>query len=266
MADDEEYDVFDAEVRIPKGEQLADSRKTKGMKRGFTPKSAGKGPKHVEILLKDEGNSQSAQEPEVIYVAEPVEASRTSESSMAAEVAAAILSGVIEGLIEAAKPHVAHLWNTRISPAMWAKLDDILPRRQASKGKHVRRAKATTTTLTAEEAAENEASPQDVVDAPIDPKITMTSEQFQRLFMTWLAREDAQQALWYAISNAHIEDRDGVALAWRHEFNELSPQQRTERVKEILSANPSIFEYLGRHLIDCAPLELGEAIGRRDET
>ena len=94
----------------------------------------------------------------------------------------------------------------------------------------------------------------------------MTSQQFQQLFMTWLALADAQEALWHAIANAHIKDSDAAALAWRQGLNELSPQQRTERVKEILSANPSILEELGRHLMHSGPLELGETIGRRDET
>lgn len=264
MADDEEYDEVEAVVRIPKGERLADSRKTEGWSRGFTPKSTDKGPEHVEIRLK--GDSQGVPEPEVIYVTEYVEAPRPPERSLAEQMAADFSKRVIEELIEAAKPHVAHWWNTHVIPAMRAKRDDFLPKRQARKAKKVRRAKATTTTLIAEQAAENEASSQQVATAPNDPKITMTSEQFQQLFMTWLAREDAQQALWYAIKNAHIKDGDGASLAWRQGLNELSPQRRTERVKEILSANPSILEVLGRYLMDCGPLEVGDTIGRREET
>jgi hypothetical protein len=266
MADDEEYDEVEAVVRIPKGERLADSRKTEGWSRGFTPKSTDKGPEHVEIRLKDEGDSQSVQEPEVIYVTEYVEAPRPPELSMAEQAAVDFLRRVIDELIEAAKPHVAHWWNTHVIPALRAKRDDFLLKRQARKAKKVRRAKATTTTFIAEQAAEDEASSQQVATAPNDPKITMTSGQFQQLFMTWLAREDAQQALWQAIANARIKDGDGAALAWRQGLNELSPQQRTERVKEILSANPSILGDLGRHLMDCGPLELVETIGMRDKT
>jgi hypothetical protein len=266
MADDEDYDEVEAVVRIPKGERLADSQKTEGWSRGFTPKSTDKGPEHVEIRLKDEGDSQSVHEPEVIYVTEYVEAPRPPERSMAEQAAADFLRGAIDELIEAAKPHVAHWWNTQVIPAMRAKRDGFLLKRQARKAKKVRRAKATTTTFIAEQAAEDEASSQQVATAPDDPKITMTSEQFQQLFMTWFAREDAQQALWHAIANAHIKDGAEGALAWRQGLNELSPQQRTERVKEILSANPSILEDLGRHLMDYGPLELGEPIGRCDET
>lgn len=267
MAADEEYDEVEAVVRIPKGERLADSRKTEGWSRGFTPKSADKGPEHVEIRLKDEGGSQPVQEPEVIDVTEYAEAPRGPELSMAEQAVVAFLRSVIDELIEAAKPHVAHWWNTHIIPAMRAKRDGFLLKRQARKVKRVGRAKATMTTFIAEPAAEDEASSQQVATPPHDPKITMTSEQFQQLFMTWLAREEAQQALWHAIANAHIKDGDGTALAWRQGLNELSPRQRTERVKEILSANPSILGDLSRHLMDCGgPLELGETISRRDKT
>jgi hypothetical protein len=261
---DEEYDEVEAVVRIPKGERLADSRKTEGWSRGFTPKSTDKGPEHVEIRLKDEDDSQSVPEPEVIYVTEYAEAPQPPELSVAEQAVLYFLTRVIDELIEASKPHVAHWWVTHVIPAMRAKRDDFLLKRQARTAKNVRRANATT--LVAEQAAEDAASSQQVATAPDDPKIIMTSEQFQQLFMTWLAREDAQQALWHTIANAHIKDGDGAAVEWRQGLNELSPQQRTERVKEILSANPSILEDLGRHLMDRGPLELGETIGRRDET
>src|SRR3954469_15424138 len=71
MADDEDYIERDAVVRVPKGERLADSRKTEGWSRGFTPKSPDKGPEHVEIRLKDEGeDDQSEPEPQVVYIDE----------------------------------------------------------------------------------------------------------------------------------------------------------------------------------------------------
>lgn len=258
MADDEGYDEVEAVVRIPKGERLADSRKTEGWSRGFTPKSTDKGPEHVEIRLKDEGDSQSVLKPEVTYMAEYVETPRIPERSIAGQVTADFLNRVIEELIEAATPHVAHWWNTQVIPAMMAKRDDFLLKRQARKGREALRAKATPTQLTAEPAVEDEVSPQQVATAPDDPKITMTSEQFQQLFMTWLAREDSQQALWHAIANAHIQDGDAMALEWREGLNQLSPQQRTERVMEILSSNPSILEGLGRHLMELGPVELEE--------
>lgn len=265
MTEDEGYDEVEAVVRIPKGERLADSRKTDGWSRGFTPKSTDRGPGHVEIRLKAQGDSRSVQEPEVIYVTEYVEASRPLERSVGQQAVADFLSQVIEDLVEVAKPLVAHWWNTQVIPAMRAKRDDLLQKRQARKAKKAPGAKPAVIPLIADQAEEHGASLQQVAADPDDPKISMTSEQFQQLFMTWLAQADAQRALWHAIANAHIKDGNGTTLAWREGLNELSAQQRTERVKEILSANPSILEDLGRHLMERRPLELGEAIRRRDE-
>jgi hypothetical protein len=265
MADDEEYDEVDAVVRIPKGGRLADSRKTDGWSRGFTPKSSDRGPAHVEIRLKDKGDSDSVQEPEIIHVETYAYAPGPPERSVAAEAVAHLLSRVVDELVEGAKPSVAHWWNSQVIPAMRAKRDDLLLKRQARKAKKALRANGTATPLIADQAAEDAASPQRVGTAPDDPKITMTSEQFQHLFMTWIAREDAQEALWHAIANAEIADGDAPTLAWREGLNELSAQQRAERVRGILSANPSILEDLGRHLMERRPLELGEAIRWRDQ-
>ncbi len=205
------------------------------------------------------------QEPEVIYVTEYVDAPRPIERSVAEQALLDFLSRVADEVIEAAKPRIAHWWNTQVIPALRAKRDDLVLQRQARKAKKALRAKTSATPLIADEGVEDGASSQQVATAPGDPKIAMTSEQFQQLFMTWLAQEDAQQALWDAIANAHIKDGDATTLAWREGLNGLSAQQRTERVREVLSANPSILEDLGRHLMGRRPLELGEAIRRRDE-
>lgn len=266
MADDEEYDEVDAVVRKPKGERLADSRKTEGWSRGFTPKSADKGPEHVEIRLKDERDSPAEQEPDVIYVTEYVEAARPRELSVAEQMALDFLSRAIDELFEAAKPAVAHWWDTRVIPAVRAKREHFFLERQARKVETARRAKATTRTLIVDQVLEEASSPQQVATASNDPKITMTSEQFQQLLRTWLAREDAQQALWHAIANARIEDDDEAVLAWRDDLNELLPQQQTARVTEILSVNPTILENLGQHLMISAPLEPHRDERRRDES
>ena len=81
--------------------------------------------------------------------------------------------------------------------------------------------------------------------------ITLTSEQFQELFMTCLGREDAQEALWSAIANARIEDGDAATLAWQRSLAEVSPQERTERVGEVLSSNPAVLE--GRVVLSKSP-------------
>jgi hypothetical protein len=264
VADDVEYDERDAVVRIPKGGRLADSRKSEGWSRGYTPKSADRGPEHVEIRLKDEGDSYSVQEPEITYVTE-FDAPSPRELSVAQQAIADLLTRVIDELIDAARPHVANWWNTQVVPAMRAKRDDLLLKHQARKTKRAPRVKPAATPLVADHAEKNGASLQQLAADSDDSKITLTSAQFQQLFLTWLAREDAQQALWHAIANARIMDGDATTLAWRKELNGLPARQRTERVREIFFANPSILKVLGRHLVERRPLELGEAIRRRDK-
>jgi hypothetical protein len=67
-----------------------------------------------------------------------------------------------------------------------------------------------------------------VTFGPGEPTITVTSEQFHELLVTWLGQE-AQQALWHAIANAPPEDGDAAILAWQPSLAELSPQELAER-------------------------------------
>lgn len=255
---DEDYDEVDAVVRIPRGERLADSRKTEGWSRGFTPKSTDKGPGHVEIRLKDADDAELDQEPEVVFVTEYVESPRR-ELTPSEQAAADLLNRVLEDLYEVLKPVVADWFRTRVLPALKAKREELRQKRQERKAAKALRAKAP------ERAAQGDPTSQEVASVPTQPTITVTSDQFQELFMTWLAREDAQHMLWQAIAGAHIEDGDAATLAWQQDLAELSPQERSERVAEILSSNPAILEGLGRLLAASVPIERVEPRRQRTE-
>lgn len=257
MADDE-YDEVDAVVRIPKGERLADSRKTEGWSRGFTPKSSDKGPEHVEIRLKDAADADLDQAPEVIFVPEYVESPQR-ELTASQQATADFLSRIAEDLYEALKPVVAHWFRTRVAPSVKAKRKELKQKRQDRKAEKALRDSAS------EPAEQVEATSHEVAAVPNQPTITVTIGQFQDLFMTWLAREDAQQMLWQAIANAQIEDGDAATLAWQQSLAGLSPQEGSERVGEILSSNPSILEGLGRLLTASLPVESAEADAQRVE-
>lgn len=257
MADEEYYEV-DAVVRIPNGERLADSRKTEGWSRGFTPKSTDKGPGHVEIRLKDAAEAELDQEPAVVYVTEYVESPRR-EVTPSEQARADFLNRVIEDLYEVLKPVVAHWFKTRVIPAVKAKREELRQKRQERKATRALPANVS------ESAERDDATSQEVATVPSQPTISVTSEQFQELFMTWLAREDAQQMLWQAIASAHIEDGDAATLAWQQSLAELSPQERSERVAEILSSNPAILQGLGRLLAASVPLEAAESAPQRAE-
>src|SRR6476620_11602463 len=104
VADDEDYIEVDAVVRMPAGERLADSRKTEGWSRGFTPNSTDKGPEHVEIRLKAEGeDDRSEPEPLVVFINEP---SQPPQPTVGEMLAAAFVNRVLDELVEAARPHV----------------------------------------------------------------------------------------------------------------------------------------------------------------
>jgi hypothetical protein len=252
VADDEDYTEVDAVVRMPKGGRLADSKKTEGWSRGFTPKSTDKGPEYVEIRLKGDGKDhQSEPEPHDLF---------SDARTRGQEITVAFVNRVIAGLVEAATPHVVHWRDTVLVPAMKAKCDDFVLKRQAQKAKKVNRAKASTSTLVAEHVGGDEPPAQEVATALHDRKITMTSEQYQQLVLALLAIHEFREELLQVLANAHVDDRDPAGLAQLQELRGLPPQKRTERVREILIGNPSILEDLGRHLMERRPVELGAPV------
>ena len=197
-------------------------------------------------------------EPQVVYVTEYVDAPRR-ELTRSQQATADFLGRVIEDLYEALKPVVAHWFRTRAVPAMKAKRDEYRQKRQDRKAEKALQANAAG-------SVEEEVTSQEVAAAvPSQPTITVTSGQFQDLFLTWLARQDAQQMLWQAIASAQIEDGDVATLAWQQSLAELSPQERSERVGEILSSNPAILEGLGRLLTASVAPEVAEAGSQRAE-
>lgn len=265
VADDGDYIEVDAVVRMPKGERLADSKKTEGWSRGFTPKSTDKGPEHVEIRLKEDGaDDQSEPEPHVVYIHEYIELQRPQEPTWVEELAAALLDRAINDLVEAAKPHVVHWRDTKVIPAVRAKCDDFEMKRKARKAKKVKR-EANTVTLVSEPVGVDEAPAHDVATTLHDQKVSMTSEQYQQLVSALLATDDFRDKLIHALANAHVKDSDPAALAQLQKLRDLPPSQRFERIKEILAGNPTILEDFGRHLIGGGPAELGVLVRRSEQ-
>lgn len=266
MADDEDYIEVDAVVRMPKGERLADSRKTEGWSRGFTPKSTDKGPEHVEIRLKD-GDDDSQAEPglQVVHIHQHIEPERPPEPTLTEVIAAAFVNRVIDELVETARPHVVRWRDTKVIPAIKAKRDDFVGKREARKAKKGNRATADTATLVVEHVGVGDAPGQEVATTFHDLKLTMTGEQYRQLVLALLATDEFRGRLLQVLANAEVEDSDPAALAQVRELRELRPQQLSERVTEALIENPSILDDLGRHLMEGGPVELGEPVRRRDK-
>lgn len=265
MADEEDYIEVDAVVRMPKGERLADSKKTEGWSRGFTPNSTDKGPEHVEIRLRDEGEDDRAEpEPPVVYIHEYIEPVRRQEPTWLEELAADLLHEVINDLVEAAKPHVIHWRDTKVIPALKAKRDDFVLRRKARKARKSNR-EANTVTLAPVAMRADEGPALEVATSLDDQKLTMTSEQYQQLVLALLATDEFRDKLRHVLATAHVEDGDPAALTQLQELRELPSQRRAERVKEVLAGNPSILEDLGRHLMEHGRVELREPVRRSDQ-
>jgi hypothetical protein len=264
VADDEDYVEVDARVRMPKGERLADSKKTEGWSRGFTPNSPDKGPEHVEIRLRDEGeDDRSEPEPQVVYIHEYIEP-RPQEPTWLEELADEILQQAINVLVEAAKPRVVHWRDTKVIPAVKAKCDDFVLKRQARKARKANR-EANTVTLVPEPMRVDEAPGQEVATTLDDQKITMTREQYRQVVLALLATDEFRDKLLHVLASAHVEDNDPAALTQLQELSELPTQRRAERVKEVLAGNPSILEDLGRHLMERGPAGLREPVRRSEQ-
>ncbi|MFD3762463.1 hypothetical protein [Streptomyces sp. NPDC058622] len=106
------------------------SRKSEGWSRGFTPKTSDKGPEHVEIRLKTDKESGFIDKPEIVYVTEYVEDQRP-QLAPGQQAVVNIAVQVIDGLVEIAKPLVAHWWHTQAVPVLVAKREGLVLKQQA---------------------------------------------------------------------------------------------------------------------------------------
>lgn len=116
------YVEVDAVVRMRKGERLADSKKTEGWSRGFTPRTTDKGPEHVEIRIKnsEENSDESATspEPEIIYIHEYVDQppQRTEAEEARDELIRLLVQLALTKAAEWAQPRLQRFWSERVGP------------------------------------------------------------------------------------------------------------------------------------------------------
>lgn len=129
---DEEYDEVDARVRIPRGQRLADSKATEGWSRGFTPKSADRGPSHVEIRVKGQHEGAGEPESQVVFVTQYVDSDeRTRDQEEVDDLLRALVVIGIYKAAERAAPHVKRWWNSKAVPFLAARLDALRGSRRA---------------------------------------------------------------------------------------------------------------------------------------
>ncbi|MBX9244310.1 hypothetical protein ICW40_05750 [Actinotalea ferrariae] len=231
MADDEYIEV-PAVVRMPKGERLADSRKTEGWSRGFTPKSSDKGPEHVEIRLTGKGDaSADGPEPEVVYIHEYVEPQKTREEEEAEELLRLLVVIAVVKAAEWAQPHVRRLLTEHVLPFLVEKRKqwrERVARRRAAKGRSsgtgpgaVRPAEGTRAALSVYEA-------------------DMTSDEARRHLVELLIAEHFVNEKRRLLANARIAEDVPSEVAGA--VQALTPKQVAKALESILASKATVLD------------------------
>jgi hypothetical protein len=245
----DEYDEYDATVRVPKGEKLARSRDTPGAHRGFSH-SGDRKMEHAEIFLKGEDEQELIQNPPpVIIINEPAPALSTGEQNEFDELLQAL---VLLGLIRAAEivsPYIKRWLKRQALPFLKARWEGLRERRR----------KVVPDESSAVIGARPVEGSEEVVTALAEFEASMTSEQARRHFVEALvARRFADEKM-RLLANARIED-SAVPPELASAVQALTPKQVEESLNSMLATNPYLVDDLGKLLKagrDKGPLQLG---------
>lgn len=257
---DDDYAEVDAVVRIPRGKRLADSKKTEGWSRGFTPKSTERGPEHVEIRIKNPRESSDADltspEPEMIYFTEFVEQPRqkTQEEEELEELLGLV---VLLGLIKAAEwaqPRIRRLWSERFIP-YW-----VLKRAKWSEWKSRRRLENETNANVPPAVVLNSAARDlDETGTALESyEANMTSaEARQHLAEALIAQHFANEKM-RLLASAKIADAN-LPPVLTSAVQELTPAQVAQALEAMLASRPALIGDLEQLLAGRRgePLQLG---------
>lgn len=261
MIDEEDYVDVDAVVRMRKDARLADSKKTDGWSRGFTPNSSSAGPEHVEIRLKDHGETEASSTtptnpdftPFDEYGEPPRQKTREQEDL---EEALGLL--VILGLFKAAEwaqPRLQRLWSEHVIAFFIGKRDRWRERR-------VRRMAGSQTTLQAS-ASDVPATHVDgtngVSDALEAYEATMTSAEARQHFTEALVAQHFTNMKMRLLAQARIED-GGLSPKIADVIQALTPAQVEKALNSMLTSKPTLPDDLGTFLQvnrDHGQLQLG---------
>ena len=258
MADDEEYVEHEAVVRMRKGERLADSKKTEGWSRGFTPKSSEKGPEHVEIRLKDgDENLQPDPEPHFnnVYTEAGAPRAKTREREELEQLLQALVLVAIIKAAEVSVPRIKEWWLGQALPFFKEKREEM--RRQWARRKALReaiRAEARTVSEAIPRVGMNQAS-----DALEIYEANMSSvEARQHLAELLIAQHFVQQKK-RLLAHARIEDA-AIPPELAGSVRSLTSEQVANALDSLLASRPEFLNDLA-NLLDAgcraSPLQLG---------
>jgi hypothetical protein len=255
VAKEEDYIEVDAVIRMPKGERLADSKKTEGWSRGFTPKSSDKGPEHVEIRLKgqDEGSASGTgpAEPQYIFIDEDTEPPRekTREQQEFEEIMGLLLWLGLVKAAEWAQPRLQRIWNERVIAFFNVKLDQLNAKRdQWQERKAQRRAgkQASEVPTTGVQTVPG-AKTNGVSDALRAYEANMTSAEARQHFAEALVAQHFANEKMRLLTSARIEDV-GLPLELATAVRALTPKLVENALDSILASKPTLLDDLGKFL------------------
>jgi hypothetical protein len=212
-------------VGRPAGTQHGRSRDDDGSSSSnlFVPGSKGvKAQAKIRDIDEDEG-SLTGSEPVHIYVTD----ARAHEPSVVAEIAADVVSHLIDVAVAGAKPRVKRWWNEQALPAIKSTAEStrIKIARSRESGRHADTAELATS-----------AAP-----APEENQVTMSSEEAQqRLVAALMARAFSDEQIRMLLS-ARIEDVDAF-LAWKSSLEQFTSQELEAQITLMLEAHPSLLD------------------------
>ncbi|MFZ3452528.1 hypothetical protein [Arthrobacter sp. 7Tela_A1] len=244
MPEESEYIDVDAVVRMRKGERLADSKKTEGWSRGYTPKSTDKGPEHVEIRLKADGadaeRDTGPAEPQIVFINEYVEPSRNTREQDELEELLGLL--ILLGIVKATawvQPRLLRLWNERVIPFFTVKRGRWQERRALRKaGKQP---------TSSESTAVVQAMPVDGTSSVSNTlkayQMDMTSVEARRHFTEALIAQRFANEKMRLLANARIED-GGLSPELATAVSALAPTQVENALDALLASTPTLLHDL----------------------
>lgn len=259
MATSDEYDEFDAKVRVPKGERLAKSRDSPDGYRGFVH-GGDRRMQHAEIFLNHKSDEEEEVEPNTspssddrsttyVYIVNDDAAIRREQEETDALLQALVFIALIKAA-QVVSPHVSRWWNGRALPFITAKWERLRERRRTASQSAPN---ATSTVLEPELADSEEAA------ALEEYEVSMTSEEARKhLIDALIAKRFADEKM-RLLANARIDDGT-VPVELADAVRELTPKQVETSLDSLLATNPHLLTDLGQLLKTDrhpGPLQLG---------
>lgn len=75
-----------------------------------------------------------------------------------------------------------------------------------------------------------------------EPRISMSSAEWQEVFRAWISVAALEEALRRVLANAHVEDDDDVLIQVRSAMEKLTPENRALVANQVLELNPALLE------------------------